>query len=249
MQSATMTGTVKERTPKHPVQLRQGSGDRLQSRHTGALPRGDWQAPEYHATLANRPMPRAAFLEREQKLAVLLQDIAQGNTQALASLYDTTSALVYSLALRILRNQTTAEDIVMEVFLQVQRLAATYETNRGTPSAWLLTLTRSRAIDRLRMDALRQQREAPLEMAAALPSHSPDPEASSTTAQLRQVVRAALCSLPPEQRQVIEIAYYSGLSHHEIATQLRQPLGTVKTRLRTGMMVLRRRLAAVLETE
>jgi RNA polymerase sigma-70 factor (ECF subfamily) len=191
----------------------------------------------------------AAFHVREQRLATLIQHIAQGDGQALAALYDATSAHVHGLALRILRDPGAAEDVVIEVYMQVQRLASAYDASRGTPSAWLLTLVRSRAIDRLRAEALRQQREAPLERAAALPSLTPDPETSSTTAELRRAVQAALLTLSPEQRQVIEIAYYAGLSHSEIATMLQQPLGTVKTRLRTGMICLRNLLRPYLDVD
>jgi RNA polymerase sigma-70 factor (ECF subfamily) len=186
---------------------------------------------------------------QEPELAVLIAQVAQGDQEALATLYDATSAMVYGLAWRILHEQSAAEDVAIEVYTQVYRQAARYEPGRGAPSAWLLTLTRSRAIDRLRAESLRQQREAPMETAAALPSPLPDPEAWSSTTERRQAVQAALAVLNPEQRQVIEIAYYSGLSHREIAAKLGQPLGTVKTRLRTGMMMLRHLLLPLLLEE
>jgi RNA polymerase sigma-70 factor (ECF subfamily) len=168
--------------------------------------------------------------------------ITQGDQQALGTLYDHTSALVYGLAWRILQDQGVAEDITIEVYTQVQQQAASYDPTRGTPSAWLIMLTRSRAIDRLRMESRRRQREVPLEMAVALPSSAPDPEECSAVTELRRVVQTALAALSPEQRQVVEIAYYEGRSHSEIAARLGQPLGTVKTRLRTAMLVLHRLL-------
>ena len=110
----------------------------------------------------------------------------------------------------------------------------------GTPSAWIMTLTRSRALDHRRRASIRQHRgQASLERAAATPSAAPTPEESSIARDRQRAVQHALALLSPEQRQAIEVAYYEGLSHSEIATRLGQPLGTVKTRIRTGMMALR----------
>ena len=183
---------------------------------------------------------------REEALAALVTRAAQGDQTALAALYDETSAHVYGLALRILRDQYAAEDVTIDVYAQVYRQVSSYDANRGTPSAWLLTLTRSRAIDRLRQEAQRREREEPLEATTRMPSLTADPEEYSATTELRRLVQRALALLTPEQRQVIELAYYSGLSHNEIAAQLGQPLGTVKTRIRTGMMLLREDLRFLL---
>jgi RNA polymerase sigma-70 factor (ECF subfamily) len=251
------TGTMGGVGTEHRIQRRQEPRERAWSLRQRSVQKRQWYRlshrgvpqparSDWTAQTAEAP---AAFHTREQKLTALLQDIAQGDLQALAALYDATSALVYSLALRILRESAAAEDVVIEVYMQVQRLASTYQQDRGTPSSWLLTLARSRAIDRLRVESLRQQREAPLEKAAALPSLTPDPEVSTTATELQRAVQTALLALSPEQRQVIEIAYYSGLSHSEIAARLRQPLGTVKTRLRTGMSVLRDLLRPFLEVQ
>lgn len=253
------TGTMGSVEAERRTRRRQGPGRRycgLRQRPRQTQPRdlpghGNMTRPKPQPAGSDRAEQTAAalvaFRTREQELTVLLQELAQGDLQALAALYDATSSLVYGLALRILRESTAAEDVVIEVYMQVQRLAATYQPDRGTPSAWLLTLTRSRAIDRLRVESLRQQREAPLETAAVLPALTPDPEVSTTATELRRAVQVALLALSPEQRQVIEIAYFSGLSHSEIAAQLHQPLGTVKTRLRTGMMALRALLRPLLE--
>jgi RNA polymerase sigma-70 factor (ECF subfamily) len=179
------------------------------------------------------------------ELATLIQRISQGDQQAFAALYNATRSLVYGLAVRILRDPSAAEDVAIEVYQQVYQQAGQYTSDRGTPSAWMLTLTRSRAIDRLRQQTLRQQRESPLE-SIAFASLLPDPETSSVANELCHAVRKALATLCQEQRQVIEIAYYAGLSHREIATQLGQPLGTVKTRIRTGMTTLRAQLGPLL---
>jgi RNA polymerase sigma-70 factor (ECF subfamily) len=184
---------------------------------------------------------------REEALAALLARAVKGDQMALAALYDETNALVYSLALRILRDQYAAEDVTIEVYAQVYRQGTSYDANRGTPSAWLVTLTRSRAIDRLRQETQRREREEPLEATTRLPSLTAGPEEYSATTELRHLVQRALALLTPEQRQVIELAYYSGLSHNEIAARLGQPLGTVKTRIRTGMLLLREDLRSLLQ--
>jgi RNA polymerase sigma-70 factor (ECF subfamily) len=183
---------------------------------------------------------------REEALAALVARAAEGDQMALATLYDETSALVYGLALRILQDQYAAEDVTIDVYAQVYRQVSSYDANRGTPSAWLVTLTRSRAIDRLRQEAQRREREEPLEATTRLPALTAGPEECSATTELRRLVQRALALLTPEQRQVIELAYYSGLSHNEIAAKLGQPLGTIKTRIRTGMLLLREDLRSLL---
>jgi RNA polymerase sigma-70 factor (ECF subfamily) len=204
------------------------------------------------ASAAVQPFPlqhqervRDGIRNRNSELTALLQQISQGDQPAFAALYNATRSLVYGLAVRILRDPSAAEDVTIEVYQQVYQQAGQYTSDRGTPSAWMLTLTRSRAIDRLRQHTLRQQRESTLD-AIACTSPLPDPEASSAANELRHAIRKALATLCKEQRQVIESAYYAGLSHREIATQLGQPLGTVKTRIRTGMTTLRAQLGPLL---
>jgi RNA polymerase sigma-70 factor (ECF subfamily) len=198
----------------------------------------------------DRPAEALATLRaQEQELAALIARMSRGDQTALAALYDRTNSLVYGLALRVLQEPAAAEDITIEVYTQVYRQASIYDPSRGTPSAWLLMLTRSRAIDRLRMETQRREREEPLEAAAVAVAPAADPEACSAVTELQRIVRRALATLTPEQRQVIEIAYYSGLSHSEIAARLGLPLGTVKTRIRTGMMLLREHLHPLLAKE
>jgi RNA polymerase sigma-70 factor (ECF subfamily) len=182
----------------------------------------------------------------EQALATLITQLAEGDQGALALLYDQTSSLVYSLALRILNDPPAAEDVTIEVYTQVYRQASSYDPKRGSPTAWLLTLARSRAIDRLRAESHHREREEPLEGAQVLAALTTNPEEQSSASELRQIVQRALATLTYEQREVIESAYYMGLSHGEIAARLGQPLGTVKTRMRTGMMLLRERLRPLL---
>jgi len=176
----------------------------------------------------------------EHELAVLSGRVAQADQAALPALYDRTSARVYGLALRILRDQSAAEEVALDVHLQVHRQASRFDPARGHALAWLLTLARTRAIDRLRVESRRHRREAPLDPGAELPSLASDPDESVAASQLQPVMRASFQRLSAEQRQVLELAYYSGLTQSEIAEELRLPLGTVKTRIRSGMLLLRR---------
>jgi len=192
---------------------------------------------------------RGVATTRHDEHTALMARIAQGDQSALTALYEATNALVYGLAWRIVHEQSAAEDVTLEVYTQVYQQASRYDASRGTPTTWLLTLARSRAIDRLRVESLYRQRAASLDRALGLPSAEPDPEVSSTATQLQRVVRTALTALSPAQQHVIALAYYAGCSHNEIAATLGQPLGTVKTRLRTAMMALRHRLGPLLEED
>jgi RNA polymerase sigma-70 factor (ECF subfamily) len=181
----------------------------------------------------------AAESLRDQEWAALIGKMAEGDQSALSVLYDKTSRLVFGLVLRIVSDSSTAEEVTLDVFSQVWNQAGTYASHRGAPMAWLLMIARSRAIDRLRSGKQEQQRKEPLETAGATAASGDSPEEESVLSEQRTIVRSALKSLSAEQREVIELAYYQGLSHSEIAAQLGQPLGTVKTRTRLGMMKLR----------
>jgi len=178
----------------------------------------------------------------EAELSALIARMGEGDQAALSSLYDRTSARVFALALRVLRDQTAAEEVVLDVYMQAYRQAGSYEPGRGRAMAWLLSLARSRAVDRVRAEARQRRHLAPLDETAPPPSRDPDPDESTAAAEVARVVRAALDALDPEQRRVLEIAYYSGLSQSEIALALGLPLGTVKTRTRSAIMTLRRQL-------
>ncbi|HEY6327933.1 MAG TPA: sigma-70 family RNA polymerase sigma factor [Blastocatellia bacterium] len=169
----------------------------------------------------------------------LITRVAEGDQQALATLYDKTSRLVFGLVLRILSDSSAAEEVTLDVYTQVWRQASSYSASRGTPMAWLLTIARSRAIDRFRSGRQEQQRKESLDVATEQAAAGDSPERASALSEQRTIVRSALNELSAEQREVIELAYYQGLSHSEIAAQLGQPLGTVKTRTRLGMIKLR----------
>ncbi|HKP10617.1 MAG TPA: sigma-70 family RNA polymerase sigma factor [Blastocatellia bacterium] len=159
--------------------------------------------------------------------------------------YDATNRLVFGLILRIVADRATAEEVLLDVYTQVWRQAATYDANRGVPLAWIMTIARSRAIDRVRAGR-HDQRKEPLEAIGEISAVGISPEEASVHSERQRLVRSALSTLAPEQREVIELAYYSGLSHSEIALKLGQPLGTVKTRTRLGMIKLRDMLRPIL---
>jgi len=184
---------------------------------------------------------------RDQDWAALIARVAEGDQSALTTLYDATSRLVFGLILRVVVDRSTAEEVLLDVYTQVWRQASTYDIKRGAPLAWLMTIARTRSIDRLRSGKHEHQNRESLDAIGEITSSTASPEADSVTAERRQLVRAALDTLSAEQREVIELAYYAGLSHSEIALKLGQPLGTVKTRTRLGMMKLRDMLRPALE--
>jgi RNA polymerase sigma-70 factor (ECF subfamily) len=184
---------------------------------------------------------------RDQQWEALIASVASGDQVALARLYDVSSRLVYGLVLRIVGNAASAEEVLLDVYTQVWRQAARYDSKRGSVLAWLMTIARSRAIDRLRSCRQEGQCESPLDLASAEQSELASPEENSLLSERQRLVRSAIAALSPEQREVIELAYYSGLSHSEIAAKLGQPLGTVKTRTRLAMIKLRQMLAPIIE--
>ena len=176
--------------------------------------------------------------------AILLARMTSGDTEALGAFYDAHANILFGLALRILNDHKEAEDVLQEVFLQVWEKAAAYNPALGRPLAWAITLTRNKAIDRLRsaqrrMKLLEQAgAEISPEGVAPLPSGA-DAAGASEQANL---VCAALTRLPPEQKRAIELAFFSGLTQTEIAAALNEPLGTIKARIRRGMLKLREEL-------
>ncbi len=179
----------------------------------------------------------------------LVARLSAGDDAALAQLYDRWSRPVYALVVHLVRDGDDAEDVVEETFWQAWRQASRYEASRGEVGTWLLTIARSRALDRLR--SRRRLREEPLtpvlpggpESPAGLVDAGDDPARRVESAERRDLVAGALRTLPPEQRQVLELAYYGGLSQTEIAERTGQPLGTVKTRTRLAAQKLRDALA------
>ena len=171
----------------------------------------------------------------------LLKAIAARDEAALAQLYDRYRTILFGLLMRILNNREEAEDVLQEVFLQVWRKAADFDENRGRPFTWLVTLARSRGIDRLRTLAARE-RVAEAGAREAVEEFS-DAATDAFKSEQRGLVNKALAQLPDEQKRPLMLAYFDGLTQSEIATRLGAPLGTVKTRMRTGMMNLRELLA------
>ena len=181
---------------------------------------------------------------QDRELVGLLARTAQGDEAALGALYDLTSAQVYGLALRVLHDHATAEEVTLDVYMQVWQQASKFDQSRGKPIVWLTMLTRSRAIDRLRSGHSERERQEALEVADETGDAESDPEASTVQSEQRVLVQQALASLTPEQREAIELAYFEGLSQSEIAAKIGQPLGTVKTRIRLGMIRLRNILSS-----
>jgi RNA polymerase sigma-70 factor (ECF subfamily) len=176
-----------------------------------------------------------------------LERMARGDAEGVAELYDRHGRLVYSLALRILHDQADAEDAVQEVFTQAWRQASRYQASRGNVVAWLMNLTRSRAIDRLRSRRSRPEGLADETAAVEMPDLAqPVDEQLALSGRARQI-RAAVEELSLLQRMAIELAFYEGLTHAEIAERLELPLGTVKTRIRQGLLKLKDRLASRIE--
>jgi RNA polymerase sigma-70 factor (ECF subfamily) len=173
---------------------------------------------------------------------MLIERVAGGEANAMADLYDATSHIVYGLAYRILGDPAGAEDVLLDVYTRVWRCAADFSVERGSASAWLFTLTRSRAVDVLRARQRNRATEQ-LEAANGVAADAPGPEDTSLAAERHRFIARALGALAAEQREAIELAYFAGLSHSEIAARLGQPLGTVKTRIRLGMTRLRELLA------
>lgn len=157
----------------------------------------------------------------------------------MAALYDASNRLIYGMALRVLGNPADAEEVTLDIYTQVWRNASNFDARRGSVIAWLVTMARSRAIDRLRACGNRSRREETLTGAAGAETGGMPPDPG-----VERAVRVALQTLPPEQREAIELVYWYGYSHSELAARLGQPLGTVKTRIRTGMMKLRSHLGA-----
>jgi len=165
----------------------------------------------------------------------LLERMTARDERALAALYDRHARLLFGLILRILRSRADAEEVLQEVFVQAWTRTDTYNASLGSPAGWLIGIARNRAIDRLRNNAvrIRTAEQAPR------PTAVETPEARAATSERERDVARALASLPPEQRELIEHAYFEGLTQSELAERFKLPLGTVKTRVRTGLTTLR----------
>ena len=171
--------------------------------------------------------------------AALVRRLLQRDVSAFEELYDRHSRLVYALVRRILQQTTIAEEVVQDVFLQLWRNTALYDGSRGAFVPWLLTLARNRALDQLRLKSERQRRRE--DQTDELPPVVAIPDFEGSLDKKRRAVRVRelMGSLNPQQRRAIELAYFEGLSHSEIADALKEPLGTVKSWIRNGLLRLK----------
>jgi len=182
----------------------------------------------------------------------LVARLAVGDERALGELYDRYGAMAYSLALAIVREGADAEEVVADAFGQAWRSATGYDPGRGSVAAWLATITRTRALDLVRARGRRAraiERAAQADgdgLASPMGAGVDSPDRSIERGEARRLVARSLGELPEPQRRVIELAYFGGLSQTEIAAELQEPLGTVKTRMRAGMEKLRGSLAPLL---
>ena len=168
----------------------------------------------------------------------LLTAVADRDPDGVAVLFDRYGGIAFGMALKVLTDRGAAEDVVQEAFLSIWKQAASYDTSRGSARTWLLTVVRNRAVDRLRSSRSRVSRDQPIEgMENEL--GVPDVWAEVSVNLDRESIQSALAELQGEQRQVIELAYFSGLTHVEIADKLAVPLGTVKGRMRIGLRKMR----------
>lgn len=171
-------------------------------------------------------------------LAQLLRASALSDETAFAELYDATAARVFGLLLRIIRNEAIAEEVTQEVYLQVWQTAARYDEAKGSALSWLMTLAHRRAVDRIRSTEARSRRETAYYQDAPMIEHDVTVTAAEASMDAKRV-RVALESLSPVQRRVLELAYFEGRTHIEIAQITGAPLGTTKTRIRDGLILLR----------
>jgi RNA polymerase sigma-70 factor, ECF subfamily len=171
--------------------------------------------------------------------AALVKRFLQRDVSAFEELYERHSRMVYGLVLRIVHQASTAEEVVQDIFLQLWRNASQYDISRGPFLPWLLTLARNRALDQLRLKSERQRRRE--EQTEELPPvvTAPDFEHSLDAKRRATRVRELIASLQPQQKRAIELAYFEGLSHSEIAAKLQEPLGTVKSWIRNGLLKLK----------
>ncbi len=199
------------------------------------------------ARIAGRPMTEPKGSAPGPRDIDLVLRMAQGDERALGLLYDRLGNVLYAVSYRIVGQQADAEEVVMEAFSQAWREAPRFDQARGSVAAWLTMMARSRALDLVRSQSRRERitdtaaREEPV-AGPAMSAGFPSPGATVLDEERRRAVAAALAALSAPQREAIELAYYEGLSQSEIAERLKEPLGTIKTRMRLGMQKLREAL-------
>ncbi len=168
----------------------------------------------------------------------LVATVRSGDQGAMTALYDRYSSIVYSVALRVLQDTGAAEDVLQDIFMQLWRNPAAFDASRGNMAAWLAVIARHRAIDALR------RRRPENDIADVIVSVEPDLASEADRSRTMDKVRGALQTMPVPQRSALEMAYFEGLTHTEISEKTGEPLGTIKTRIRTGLLSLRKVLAA-----
>lgn len=184
--------------------------------------------------------------ERELVDAQLMQRVARGDRDAFATLYDRFSRPLYSTALRIVQDSTEAQDIVHDAFITIWEKASTFETARGTAFSWGVTLVRNRAIDRVRTRRRRAELlagAAPADLGYAQTEDVPSAGDAAASSDDAVAIRKAVATLPAAQQQALELTFFGGLTQEQIAAKLNEPLGTVKARIRRGLLKLRDLLA------
>jgi RNA polymerase sigma-70 factor, ECF subfamily len=184
---------------------------------------------------------RAKTLVSEKDWVALVQSVAAGNQLALHALYEQSHRIVFTLIVRIVNNRQTAEEVTLDVFHDVWRRAETYDPAGGSVVGWIMNQARSRAIDRLRFEQRKKRVPSSADIAVATTSDG-DPREAFDLREQGRLLREALSVLSPAERQTIEKAFFSEMTYDEVATALNQPLGTVKTRVRSGLSKLRRAL-------
>lgn len=182
---------------------------------------------------------RGSRAYRAQQDSHLVALVAEGDATALEALYDRYGEAAWSLALRILTDQSLAEDVVREVFLSLWREARRFDPARGTVATYLLSTTHHRAVDVVRREENLRRRHGPEEALALAPDQPSGPEDEVEVAERRGRIRAALAELPEPQREALMLAYFGGYTQREIASLVGVPLGTVKTRMAAGMRRLK----------
>jgi RNA polymerase sigma-70 factor (ECF subfamily) len=178
-----------------------------------------------------------------------LQSMAEGDHPALATCYDLMGSVVFSLAVRMLRDQAAAEDVSQDIFVQIWRQAGNYDPQRGSPEAWIMMIARTRILDRIRSRRAGVVLKAVGDNLPDAPAADDWPDDLAINREDAVNVRQALAELPAEQRQAIELAFFDGLTHMEIAGKTGVPLGTIKTRIRLGLMKIRDQLRLLMDEQ
>lgn len=171
-------------------------------------------------------------------LVELLKRCARGDQDAFARLYDATASRVFGLAVRVVRDPAQAEEVTQECFLEIWRTASRFDPDRGSPLSWLLTITHRKAVDRVRSAEAASRRDSTYHQQNQPVAHDATAEAAQASIEARRV-RQALGTLTPVQREALELAYFGGYTHTEVASMLDLPVGTAKTRIRDGLIRLR----------